>query len=162
MIARRLDTSSLNGSPRTPSSSVAILAPSSHNRQPWRVDLREPEAITLYVDRERLPAPKDADEFYLADLVGLRADDRYLIINPFFHAFGLKAGIPDSVPAITVNRVCGSGLTAVVHAVEGVKAGFVDVIAYDVRLGADNIMSILSENLPVGTRVIFPPSISMR
>jgi HIP---CoA ligase len=28
-----------------------------------------------------------------ADLVGLRSDDRYLIINPFFHAFGYKAGI---------------------------------------------------------------------
>lgn len=26
-------------------------------------------------------------------VVGLRADDRYLIVNPFFHAFGLKAGI---------------------------------------------------------------------
>ncbi len=26
-------------------------------------------------------------------VVGLRAGDRYLIINPFFHAFGLKAGI---------------------------------------------------------------------
>ena len=32
----------------------AILAPNSHNRQPWRVDLREPNAITLYVDRERM------------------------------------------------------------------------------------------------------------
>ena len=32
----------------------AILAPNSHNRQPWLVDLREPQAITLYVDRERL------------------------------------------------------------------------------------------------------------
>jgi len=28
-----------------------------------------------------------------ADVVGLRTGDRYLIINPFFHAFGLKAGI---------------------------------------------------------------------
>jgi acyl-CoA synthetase (AMP-forming)/AMP-acid ligase II len=28
-----------------------------------------------------------------SDLVGLRRGDRYLIINPFFHAFGLKAGI---------------------------------------------------------------------
>ena len=27
------------------------------------------------------------------DVIGLRAGDRYLIINPFFHAFGLKAGI---------------------------------------------------------------------
>ena len=28
-----------------------------------------------------------------ADVVGLRTGDRYLIVNPFFHAFGLKAGI---------------------------------------------------------------------
>ena len=28
-----------------------------------------------------------------ADVVGLREGDRYLIINPFFHAFGYKAGI---------------------------------------------------------------------
>jgi acyl-CoA synthetase (AMP-forming)/AMP-acid ligase II len=27
-----------------------------------------------------------------SDVVGLRADDRYLIVNPFFHAFGYKAG----------------------------------------------------------------------
>ena len=32
----------------------AILAPNSHNRQPWLVDLREANAITLYVDRERM------------------------------------------------------------------------------------------------------------
>jgi hypothetical protein len=32
----------------------AILAPSSHNRQPWIADLREPDALTLHVDRERL------------------------------------------------------------------------------------------------------------
>ena len=35
----------------------------------------------------------------------------------------LKAGVPVEVPAETVNRVCGSGLQAVVHAVEAVKAG---------------------------------------
>jgi acetyl-CoA C-acetyltransferase len=40
----------------------------------------------------------------------------------------IKAGIPVDVPAETVNRVCGSGLQAVVHAVEAVKAGFVDRI----------------------------------
>ncbi len=32
----------------------AILAPNSHNRQPWLVDLREPDSIILQVDRERL------------------------------------------------------------------------------------------------------------
>ena len=40
----------------------------------------------------------------------------------------LKAGLSYEMPAETVNRVCGSGLTAVVHAVEGVRAGFTDVI----------------------------------
>ena len=40
----------------------------------------------------------------------------------------LKAGVPVEVPAETINRVCGSGLQAVVHAVEAVKAGFVDLV----------------------------------
>ncbi len=40
----------------------------------------------------------------------------------------IKAGVPVEVPGETINRVCGSGLQAVVHAVEAVKAGFVDVI----------------------------------
>jgi acyl-CoA synthetase (AMP-forming)/AMP-acid ligase II len=34
-----------------------------------------------------------------ADTVGLRGDDRYLVINPFFHAFGYKAGIVSSLIA---------------------------------------------------------------
>jgi acetyl-CoA C-acetyltransferase len=40
----------------------------------------------------------------------------------------VKAGVPFEVPAETINRVCGSGLQAVVHAVEAVKAGFIDLI----------------------------------
>lgn len=32
----------------------ALLSPSAHNMQPWRVDLREADAISLHVDRERL------------------------------------------------------------------------------------------------------------
>src|SRR5688572_11517014 len=41
----------------------------------------------------------------------------------------LQAGVPVEVPAETINRVCGSGLQAVVHAVEAVKAGFIDLMA---------------------------------
>ena len=40
----------------------------------------------------------------------------------------LKAGLSDEVPGETVNRVCGSGLQAVVHAVEAVRVGYVDTI----------------------------------
>jgi len=40
----------------------------------------------------------------------------------------LKAGLPVDVPAETVNRVCGSGLQAVVHAVEAIGVGYVDTV----------------------------------
>jgi acetyl-CoA C-acetyltransferase len=40
----------------------------------------------------------------------------------------LKAGLPVEVPAETVNRVCGSGMSAVVHAAEALRAGYVDLI----------------------------------
>ena len=37
----------------------------------------------------------DAPQVYDAwsELAGLRAGDRYLLVNPFFHTFGYKAGI---------------------------------------------------------------------
>ena len=40
----------------------------------------------------------------------------------------LKAGLPNEVPGETVNRVCGSGLQAVVHAVEAIRVGYVDTM----------------------------------
>jgi acetyl-CoA C-acetyltransferase len=40
----------------------------------------------------------------------------------------LKAGVPIEVPAETVNRVCGSGLQAVAHAVEALQVGYVDTV----------------------------------
>jgi acetyl-CoA C-acetyltransferase len=40
----------------------------------------------------------------------------------------LTAGLPIDVPGETVNRVCGSGLQAVVHAVEAIRVGYVDAI----------------------------------
>ncbi|HZR26368.1 MAG TPA: acetyl-CoA C-acetyltransferase [Vicinamibacterales bacterium] len=41
---------------------------------------------------------------------------------------GLRAGVPVEVPGETVNRVCGSGLQAVVHAVEAIRVGYVDTM----------------------------------
>ncbi len=40
--------------PRKNALSYAILAPNPHNRQPWKVDLSEPDVAVLYVDTERL------------------------------------------------------------------------------------------------------------
>ena len=40
----------------------------------------------------------------------------------------IEAGVPHEVPAETVNRVCGSGLQAVVHAVEATRVGYTDLV----------------------------------
>ena len=40
----------------------------------------------------------------------------------------LKAGLPKSVQATTVNKVCGSGMQTVIMAEEALKAGNADVI----------------------------------
>ena len=40
----------------------------------------------------------------------------------------IKAGVPQEVPGETVNRVCGSGMQAVVHAVEATRVGYVDLM----------------------------------
>jgi acetyl-CoA C-acetyltransferase len=40
----------------------------------------------------------------------------------------LKAGIPSSVSALTINKVCGSGLKAVMLAAQSIKAGDAEVI----------------------------------
>ncbi len=38
----------------------------------------------------------------------------------------LKGGVPPTVPAITINKVCGSGLKAVMLAAQGIKAGDIE------------------------------------
>jgi acetyl-CoA C-acetyltransferase len=40
----------------------------------------------------------------------------------------LRAGLPTSVPAETINRVCGSGLAAVMHAADAIAAGSAEVV----------------------------------
>jgi acetyl-CoA acyltransferase len=40
----------------------------------------------------------------------------------------LSAGLPDSVPAVTVNRFCSSGLQAIAMAAERILSGFADIV----------------------------------
>jgi acetyl-CoA C-acetyltransferase len=47
--------------------------------------------------------------------------------NPARQA-ALGAGLPDTVPAMTINKVCGSGLKAVMLAAQAIRAGDADVI----------------------------------
>src|SRR5881392_3903813 len=40
----------------------------------------------------------------------------------------LRGGLPDHVAALTINKVCGSGLKAVMLAAQGIAAGDVDIV----------------------------------
>ena len=73
-----------------------------------------------------------------SDVVGLRAGDRYLVVNPFFHAFGLKAGILACLI---------KGATIVPHAVFDVAA-----VMRARRRGADHDAARAADALPVDPR----------
>ncbi len=64
--------------PRRRALAYAITAPNPHNLQPWLVDLREPNSITVYTDRERvLP---ETDPFGRQILIGHGAFIELLVI----------------------------------------------------------------------------------
>jgi acetyl-CoA C-acetyltransferase/acetyl-CoA acyltransferase 2 len=41
---------------------------------------------------------------------------------------GLRAGLPQGVPALTLNRLCGSGFQAVISAAEQIRLGYADAV----------------------------------
>jgi len=78
-------------------------------------------AIRAALQRSRIPA-EEVEEVILGNVVqgGVgQAPARQALI---------KAGIPSSVSALTVNKVCGSGLKAVMLAAQAIKAGDREVI----------------------------------
>ena len=65
--------------------------------------------------------------------------------NPARQA-AVKAGIPYSVPAMTINMVCGSGLRSVVLGYQAIRCGDARVVA----AGGQENMSQVPEPLPRG------------
>src|SRR4051812_30577426 len=65
----------------------------------------------------------------------------------------IHAGLPPSIPAVTINMVCGSGLKAVMLASQAIKAGDAECIV----AGGQEAMSGPRHQvagLPAGTRVV--------
>jgi len=65
--------------------------------------------------------PDDVDNVVFGNVVQTSADAIYLARH-----VGLKAGLPQQTPALTVNRLCGSGFQAVVDAALEMLAGHSD------------------------------------
>jgi acetyl-CoA C-acetyltransferase len=66
--------------------------------------------------------PEDVDEVIMGNVLSAG-----LGMNPARQA-AIAAGIPDSVPATAVNKVCGSGLKAVALAMQAIILGDADVV----------------------------------
>ena len=66
--------------------------------------------------------PEDVDEVIMGCVIQAGLGQ-----NPARQA-ALNGGLPNTVSAVTVNKVCGSGLKAVMMAVQGVRLGDVDIV----------------------------------
>ena len=78
-------------------------------------------AISAAVDRSGVPGDA-VDEVYMGQVISAGAG-----MAPARQA-ALGAGLPVGVPATTINRVCGSGLKAIMLAAATIKAGDADIV----------------------------------
>jgi 3-oxoadipyl-CoA thiolase len=86
-----------------------------------------PDDLAAYALRALLERaavdPADVDEVFLGCANQAGEDNRDVA-----RMAGLLAGFPDTVPGVTVNRLCGSGLEAVAQAARAVMVGDADVV----------------------------------
>jgi acetyl-CoA acetyltransferase family protein len=80
-------------------------------------------ALRALVDRQPSLDPADIDEVFLGDANQAGEDNRNVARMAV-----ILAGLPTSVPAATVNRLCGSGLDAVFAASRAVQVGDADIV----------------------------------
>ena len=67
-------------------------------------------------------APDHIQQAVFGNVIHTAPEDMYLS-----RVVALRAGVPDSVPSLTLNRLCGSGLQAVVTAAEQIELGRADI-----------------------------------
>jgi acetyl-CoA C-acetyltransferase len=68
-------------------------------------------------------APSDIDHVVFGNVIHTDAADPYIA-----RVVGIKAGIPPEVPAYTVNRLCGTGVQAIVSAAQAIQTGEARVV----------------------------------
>src|SRR5437660_1332888 len=79
-------------------------------------------ALKAALERAKVP-PEKVDEVIVGNVLQAGLGQ-----NPARQA-ALRAGLPDTIAAYTVNKVCGSGLKAVILAAQAIRAGDAELIA---------------------------------
>jgi len=85
-----------------------------------------PTELAAHVAREAVKRahidPKEVHQLVFGNVIHTEARDMY-----FSRVACLKAGLPQDTTALTVNRLCGSGLQAIVSAAQAIQLGDADV-----------------------------------
>jgi len=66
--------------------------------------------------------PEDVDQVVFGNVIHSAPEDMYMA-----RVVSMKAGIPKEVPAFTVNRLCGTGVQAIVSAAQSIATGDAEV-----------------------------------
>ena len=69
-------------------------------------------------------APKDVGHVVLGNVIPSVPQDAYIS-----RVAALNAGVPQETPAFNVNRLCGSGLQAIVSAAHGISSSGLELVA---------------------------------
>ncbi len=113
-------------------------------------------AAEAAIARSGVPKEK-IDEVVFGNVIQTSADAIYLARH-----VGLRAGLPVGVPALTVNRLCGSGLQAILSAAQSLRLG---EATYALAGGAENMSQAphvvrgARNGFPLGANVQFEDSL---
>jgi acetyl-CoA acyltransferase 2 len=83
----------------------------------WRATELGAQAARAALAQSQL-APEEIDQVVFGNVAQTCSDDVYCARH-----VGLRAGLPVLVPALTVNRLCGSGFQAAISAAQEIRAG---------------------------------------
>ena len=78
-------------------------------------------AARAAIDRAGIE-PSQVEQVVFGNVIHTAAEDMYMA-----RVVGINAGVPKEAPALTVNRLCGSGLQAIVSAAQAIENGDADV-----------------------------------
>lgn len=100
-------------------SSAARTAVGSYGKSLREVPPTELGVIATTAALERAGiAPDQVDHVVFGNVIHTEPADMYMA-----RVVGVKAGIPKETPAFTVNRLCGTGVQAIVSAAQAIRAG---------------------------------------
>ena len=79
-------------------------------------------AVTAAMDRAGIE-PERVEQVVFGNVIHSAPEDMYMA-----RVVGINAGIPKETPAFTVNRLCGTGVQAIVSAAQTIQTGEADIV----------------------------------